>query len=93
VVVDKNAAADCVTSVAQAFVDYLHTPDAQDIFASVGDFRPNDPAQAAAANADSGLPALTDAFTAADLGGWDKIDTDVFGSNGTFTNALKAAKG
>ncbi len=93
VVVDKNAAADCVTSVAKAFVDYLHTPDAQDIFASVGDFRPNDPTQAAAADADNSLPALQDTFTAADLGGWNKIDTDVFGSNGTFTSALKAAKG
>jgi sulfate/thiosulfate-binding protein len=91
VVVDKNAAADCVTSVAKAFVDYLHTPDAQDIFASVGDFRPVDPAQAKAASGD--MPALQDVFTADDLGGWTKLDTDVFGSNGVFTNALKAAKG
>ena len=91
VVVDKNAAADCVTGVAKAFVDYLHTPDAQDIFASVGDFRPVDPAQAKAANGD--MPTLQDVFTADDLGGWSKLDTDVFGSNGVFTNALKAAKG
>ena len=91
VVVDKNAAADCVTDIATAFVAYLHTQDAQDIFASVGDFRPNDPTQAAAANGD--LPALQDTFTVADLGGWDKVDTEVFGTNGVFTNALKAAKG
>jgi sulfate/thiosulfate-binding protein len=92
VVVDKNAAADCVAPVAKAFVDYLHTPDAQDIFASVGDFRPNDPAQAATPNGDN-LPALQDTFTAADLGGWDKIDTDVFGTDGVFTKALAAAQG
>jgi sulfate/thiosulfate-binding protein len=91
VVVDKNAAADCVTDIAKAFVAYLHTPDAQDIFASVGDFRPNDPTQAAAANGD--MPALQDAFAPADLGGWDKIDTDVFGTDGVFTKALAAAQG
>jgi sulfate transport system substrate-binding protein len=91
VVVDKNAAVHCVTSVAQAFVDYLHTPDAQAIFADVGDFRPNDPATAVAASGD--LPALQNEFTADDLGGWDKIDSDVFGASGVFTSALKAAKG
>ncbi len=91
VVVDKNAAADCVTDVATAFVAYLHTPDAQDIFASVGDFRPNDPTQAVAANGD--LPALADVFTAADIGGWDKIDTEVFGDNGIATQAIAAAQG
>jgi sulfate/thiosulfate transport system substrate-binding protein len=91
VVVDKNAAEDCVTDVAKAFVDFLHTPDAQEIFASVGDFRPNDPTQAAAANGD--MPALQDAFTPADLGGWDTIDTDVFGADGVFTKALAAAQG
>jgi sulfate/thiosulfate-binding protein len=91
VVVDKNAAAHCVTPVAKAFVDYLHTPDAQAIFADVGAFRPNDPTQAVAANGD--LPALQNEFTADDLGGWDKIDTDVFGESGVFANALKAAKG
>src|SRR2546423_14976245 len=36
VVVDKNAAAHCVAPVAKAFVDYLHTPEAQAIFQSVG---------------------------------------------------------
>ncbi len=91
VVVDKNAASDCVTNVANAFVAYLHSADAQAIFAGTGLFRPNDPTQAVASNGD--LPALKDAFTAADLGGWNKIDTDVFGTNGVFTNALKAAKG
>ena len=42
VVVDKNAAQHCVLPIANAFVAYLHTPDAQAIFASVGKFRPID---------------------------------------------------
>ncbi len=94
VVVDKNAASHCVLPIAQAFVKFLHTPDAQAIFQSVGDFRPIDPAQAAKANPDLKQPALQDAFTADDLGGWDALISDmVFGPNGAFTVALKAAKG
>jgi sulfate transport system substrate-binding protein len=94
VVVDKNAAQHCVTSVAKAFVDYLHTPDAQDIFQSVGFFRPIDLTAAKAANADLKQPALQDIFTTDDLGGWDQlIDTSVFGPSGVFTNAQKAAQG
>jgi len=94
VVVDQNAAKHCVTAVARAFVDYLHTPDAQDIFQSVGYFRPIDLTAAKGANADLKQPALADIFTTDDLGGWDQlIDTSVFGPSGVFTNALKAAQG
>jgi ABC-type sulfate transport system substrate-binding protein len=35
VVVDKNAEEHCVTPIADAFVKYLHTPDAQEVFQSV----------------------------------------------------------
>jgi sulfate/thiosulfate-binding protein len=94
VVVDKNAQMHCVTDVANAFVSYLHTADAQKIFATVGYFRPVDPTQATAAVPDLKLPALSDAFTTDDIGGWDQIlDSSVFGPSGAFTRALKAAKG
>jgi sulfate/thiosulfate-binding protein len=92
VVVDKNAAAHCVTPVADAFVKYLHTPDAQSVFASVGFERPIDVAKAAQAN--GSLPAIKDLFTTDDIGGWDKLESDtVFGPNGAFTQAFEAAKG
>ena len=94
VVVDKNAEAHCVLPIAKAFVQFLHTPEAQSIFASVGNFRPIDPAEAVKANADLKQPALQDVFTTDDLGGWDQlIDSTVFGPNGAFTQALKATKG
>jgi sulfate/thiosulfate-binding protein len=94
VVVDKNAENHCVLPIANAFVSYLHTPDAQAIFASVGKFRPIDTTQAVKANKDLGQPALPDAFTTDDIGGWDKLISDtVFGPSGAFTQALKAAKG
>jgi len=94
VVVDKNAEAHCVLPIAKAFVQFLHTRDAQAIFASVGNFRPIDPAEAAKANADLNQPAFQDVFTTDDIGGWDQlIGSTVFGPNGAFTQALKAAKG
>ena len=41
-----------------------------------------------------GFPAIQDLFTVDELGGWDAIDTKVFGDpNGVFTKAFKAAQG
>jgi sulfate transport system substrate-binding protein len=92
VVVDKNAAKHCVTKIANAFVNYLHTADAQSVFQTVGYERPI--TTAAAAKGSTGYPAITDLFTANDLGGWNKLVTDtVFGPNGAFTKAFQAAKG
>jgi sulfate/thiosulfate transport system substrate-binding protein len=93
VVVDKNAKAHCVEGLANAFVSYLHTPDAQSIFQTVGYQRP---VSFAAAKKGSGkqFPPIKDLFTADQIGGWPKMVTDtVFGPSGAFTNAFKAAKG
>ena len=93
VVVDKNAAKHCVTPIVDAFVKYLHTPDAQDVFQSVGYQRPIDVAQAAKGNG-SDYPPVQDLFTTDDLGGWDQlVSKTVFGPEGAFTQAFKAAKG
>jgi sulfate/thiosulfate transport system substrate-binding protein len=93
VVVDSNAKAHCVTKLANAFVSYLHTPDAQEIFQSVGYERPVSLA-AAKKGSGSDYPPIKDLFTADELGGWPKLASDtVFGPNGVFTNAFKAAKG
>jgi sulfate/thiosulfate-binding protein len=92
VVVDKNAEKHCVEPIANAFVKYLHTSDAQDVFQTIGNERPIP--TAAAAKGSDGYPAVNDLFTADDLGGWDKLVSDtVFGPDGAFTQAFKAAKG
>ena len=70
-VVDKNAEKHCVEDVANAFVQYLHTPDAQDIFQTVGYFRPVDPDGRAEGHRRPGPGAGEDLFTTDDLGGWD----------------------
>ncbi len=91
VVVDKNAEAHCVEDIANAFVRYLHTPDAQDVFQSVGLERPIDVTSAQKGTDEE--PPVKDFFTTDDLGGWDEIEKDtVFGPNGAFTQAFKDAQ-
>jgi len=81
-----------VNDIAAAFVQYLHTREAQDIFASTAYTRPIDLKDAAKAT--DYLPAVKDLFTTDDLGGWDTLVNDtVFGPNGAFTQAFQAAKG
>jgi sulfate/thiosulfate-binding protein len=92
-VVDKNAEAHCVEDVANAFVDYLHTKEAKDIFASVGYERPVDRTAAAKGDGDV-FPAIQDMFTTDEIGGWDQLLNDtVFGDDGAFTKAQQATQG
>lgn len=93
VVVDKNAQAHCVEALANAFVSYLQTSDAQAIFQKVGYQRPISLALAQTGKG-SEFPPIKDLFTADQIGGWPTMVTDtVFGPNGAFTSAFKAAKG
>jgi sulfate transport system substrate-binding protein len=92
-IVDANVDAHCVRDVAEAFVEYLHTPEAQEYYRTVGFLRPVDPAAAAAGDPEMGFPPIEDLFTVADLGGWDAIDEGVFGEQGVFTQAFAAAQG
>jgi sulfate/thiosulfate-binding protein len=93
VVVDANAEKHCVEPIANAFVKYLQTPEAQDVFQSVGYQRPISVPAAEKGNG-SEYPPVKDLFTTDDLGGWDKLTSDtVFGPSGVFTKAYQAAKG
>src|SRR5207244_547691 len=83
-VVDKNAAAHCVTDVANAFVAFLHTADAKALYTSSGFLRPTDKAAAQQGDGAKFAP-VKDLFTVAALGGWDQIDQKVFGTGGVFT--------
>ena len=92
VVVDKNAEAHCVEDIANAFVKYLHTPDAQAVFHDVGYERPIDVTKAQQGDGDK-LAAVQDLWTTDDIGGWDQLESDtVFGPSGAFTLAQKAAQ-
>jgi sulfate/thiosulfate-binding protein len=91
-IVDENVDKHCVRDVAEAFVDFLHTEEAKELYTTVGFLRSTDPAQAAAGDGDQ-FPAVTDLFTVADLGGWDALNEQVFGAEGTFTLAFQEAQG
>jgi sulfate transport system substrate-binding protein len=92
-VVDVNAEKHCVEDIANAFVDYLHTPDAQEVFKSVGYERPIPQADAQKGDGDQ-FPAIEDLFTTDDIGGWTELQDDtVFGPDGAFTKAFQEAQG
>ena len=62
-------------AAAQAFDDYLYTPEAQTLLARAG-FRPVD--QAVSTEFASTFPTPTKLWTIADLGGWKTVDRTLF---------------
>jgi sulfate/thiosulfate transport system substrate-binding protein len=91
-VVDANAEAHCVQEFAAAFVEFLHSEEAKELFQTVGYERSVDVA-AAAAGDDGVFEPIADLFTTDDIGGWNELNENVFGPDGAFTNALAAAQG
>jgi sulfate transport system substrate-binding protein len=76
---------------AQAFVDFQFTPEGQKLWAEAN-FRPVDPG-VLAEYADK-FPAPEKLWTIADLGGWSKVDAELFDKdNGTITKIYKQATG
>jgi sulfate transport system substrate-binding protein len=86
-VVDTNAEAHCVSDVATAFVDFLHSAEAKDYYSATGFLRSTDPKEAAAGDPTNGFPAIKDLFTVEDLGGWDALNEQLFSDNGVATQA------
>ncbi|TQK28040.1 sulfate ABC transporter substrate-binding protein [Arthrobacter sp. SLBN-53] len=73
------------------FVNFQYTPEAQKVWAEAG-FRPVDPA--VAADFADKFPAPEKLWTVADLGGWSKIDPQLFDKdNGEITKIYKQATG
>jgi sulfate transport system substrate-binding protein len=80
-VVDKVAASHGTTKVAQAYLEYLYTPEAQEIIAH-NHYRPRDPTVAAKHVADFGrVPVLA---TIDEFGGWTKVQAEHFNDGGIF---------
>jgi sulfate/thiosulfate transport system substrate-binding protein len=92
-IVDEYVDQHCVREVAEAFVDFLHTEEAKELYSSVGFLRPTDPSQAKKGDGDM-FPPVEDLFTVEDLGGWETLNNDVFGeADGLFTKAFAEAQG
>jgi sulfate/thiosulfate transport system substrate-binding protein len=71
--------------VVEAFVEFLHTPEAQTIFADYG-LRSVDP-EVAKATADR-YPAVEDLFTIEEFGGWSEATPTFFSEEGIFTQTI-----
>ncbi len=78
--VDSNVDAHKNREVAEAFLAFLLSPEGQSILADYG-FRPAD----GKTPDKTGQPMPKGAFRIGDLGGWPKVNADVFGPKGAWT--------
>ena len=84
--VDKHGTRE----VAEAFIEFLLTPEAQQIFAKHG-LRSPDP-EVAKATAKQ-YPPIEDLFTISDFGGWKEATPAFFGDTGIFYQVLAEVQG
>lgn len=88
--IDANVDRHGTRPVAQAFVDFLFTREAQEVFAEYG-LRSVD-AAVAAATTDRYSP-VEDLFTIEAFGGWSQATPAFFGVEGIFTQAITNVQG
>lgn len=84
-VIDTHVEKHGNREVAEAFIEFLLTPEAQEIFANYG-LRSIDAgvAKATAAN----YPAVEDLFTIEEFGSWSEATPTFFGDEGIFTQSI-----
>jgi sulfate transport system substrate-binding protein len=89
-VVDSYVDKHGTRAAAEAFVDFLFTPPAQQVFAHYG-FRSVDAGVAKATAAQ--FPAVADQFTVQQFGGWSKANAAVFAADtGIYARAIAEAQ-
>lgn len=86
-VVDTYADRHKVRDVADAFIAFLHGPEAQAAFIELG-FRPLE-RDAGAPAAAATLPQPARLFTIANLGGWEQVGAKLFGAQGLWTRVVE----
>ena len=89
-VVDASVDKHGTREAAEAFVDFLFTPEAQAIFARYGLRVVNDDV---AADTEAEYPPVADLFTVDYFGGWEVIMEEIFGENGIYNQAIASAQG
>lgn len=90
-VVDQNVDKHGNREVAEAFVRYLFTPEAQREFAKVG-FRPVDPGLRQDAAIMAQYPAIETLYEASDFGDWDTIQAQFFADGAVFDQIQDALR-
>ncbi len=85
-IIDANVDKHCVRDVAEAFVAYLHSPEAKEVYTDVGFLRSTDKAEAQKGGGQ--FPAIQDLFTVDEIGGWPALNEELFSDNGIVTQAI-----
>ena len=90
-IVDKNVDDHCVREVAEAFVEYLHTPEVKELYTTVGFLRSTDLAEAQRGDPENGFPHDRGPVATVDeLGGWDALNDKLFSDTGIATDRDRA---
>jgi sulfate/thiosulfate transport system substrate-binding protein len=84
--IDKNVDKHGVRDVAQGFIEFLFTKDAQRAYAKYG-LRPID--QDVAKEVQSQFPPVEDLWKIDYLGGWKKVSQDIYGQQGVYTKIFE----
>lgn len=87
-IVDKNADKHGTRQVAEAFIDYLYSTEAQQEFAKLG-YRPVNPT--VVAEVAQNYPQLKTLFTAQDVGGWNIVQNKFF-TDGALFDIISSGK-
>jgi sulfate/thiosulfate transport system substrate-binding protein len=90
-VVDKNVDKHGTREVAQAFVQYLFTPEAQQEFAKIG-FRPLDPTQITDKALLEKFPPVKNLATVQEFGGWGEVQKKFFADGALFDQMQNSIK-
>ncbi|SEN84955.1 sulfate ABC transporter substrate-binding protein [Paenibacillus sp. OV219] len=84
-IVDKNVDKHGTRKVAEAFLSFMFTPEAQQVFADYG-FRPVDPAVMDKVKENYDVP--EDLFDISYLGGWDEVRKTLYSPKGVWYQVL-----
>jgi sulfate transport system substrate-binding protein len=85
-VIDKHVDKHGNRKLAEAFVAFLLTPEAQKIFADTGGLRSVDPEVAQATSAK--YPPVEDLFQIGYFNGWSEATPKYFGDDGVYSKAI-----
>jgi sulfate/thiosulfate transport system substrate-binding protein len=88
-IVDKNVEKHGTKEVAEAFVDFLYSTEAQREFAKLG-YRPVNPS--VLEEVAKKYPPIQTFFTAQDLGGWDLLQKRFFNDGALFDKIWTSSK-
>jgi sulfate transport system substrate-binding protein len=84
-IVDASVDKHGTREVVEAFLEFLYSEHAQEIYAQHGLRVVN---QNVAADFTQDYPPVEDLFTVDTFGGWDQIMSDIFGEEGVYTQAI-----